>query len=248
MKVKILTLLLLILCRPFHSWGQEVDSVQVVDETTKFKAEQIIIPATLITVGALGLSDDGYRDATRRVQQDIAELRGDNYFQIEDYIQYLPTVAYLGLDYIGANARHSFTDRALVAATSWLSWAAITSGLKYTINSPRPDLSDSNSFPSGHTGVAFMGAELIRTEYGAGYGIGAYAVACGVGFLRLWNNHHWFNDVIAGAGVGILSARIGYWMLPVWKKLFNLEHSKKAVAITPYYNNNTFGASMSMIF
>ena len=65
MKVKVLTLLLLILCRPFHSWGQEVDSVQVVDETTKFKAEQIIIPATLITVGALGLSDDGYRDATR---------------------------------------------------------------------------------------------------------------------------------------------------------------------------------------
>ena len=36
--------------------------------------------------------------------------------------------------------------------------------------------------------------------------------------LRVYNNHHWLSDVIAGAGVGILSARIGYWLLPYTRR------------------------------
>lgn len=54
-----------------------------------------------------------------------------------------------------------------------------------------------------------MGAELVRIEYGGWYGAGAYAVAAGVGFMRMYNGRHWLHDVVAGAGVGILSARIG---------------------------------------
>ena len=46
-------------------------------------------------------------------------------------------------------------------------------------------------------------------EYGGGSGAGAYAVAAGVGFMRMYNGRHWLHDVVAGAGVGILSARIG---------------------------------------
>jgi membrane-associated phospholipid phosphatase len=55
-------------------------------------------------------------------------------------------------------------------------------------------------------------------------------------------------DVIAGAGVGILSARVGYWMLPVWRKVFKMEDSNKAITIVPYYNSQAFGASMAMVF
>ena len=248
MRVKIIILILFIFANRSYVYGQSTDSVQVVDEVEEFKPEHLIVPATLITVGALGLTEYGYKDATRSFRQDIAELRGDNYFHIDDYFQYLPAAAYLGLDYIGAPARHSFTDRVLVLATSGLSLGAIVNTAKYAIKSQRPDSRALNSFPSGHTSTAFMGAELVRSEYGIGCGIGAYAVACGIGFMRLWNDRHWFNDVIAGAGVGILCARIGYWMLPVWKRWFNLDDSKTAIAIAPYYNNNTFGASMAMVF
>ena len=248
MRIITLILLLIITCRPALTWGQEVDSVVYGDSTTEFRPQQLIIPTALITLGAIGLSENGYKDATRCLSQDIAEMRGDNYCHIDDYFQYLPAVAYLGLDFIGAKARHSFTDRLLVTATSAVALGAMVYGTKQLVYSPRPDGSDNNSFPSGHTAKAFMGAELVRAEYGIGYGIGAYAVACGVGFMRVWNNRHWANDVLAGAGIGILSARIGYWMLPVWKKLFHLENSRTSVAITPYYNNNTFGASMAMVF
>ena len=117
---------------------------------------------------------------------------------------------------------------------------------KKLVDSPRPDTGATNSFPSGHTATVFTGAELMRLEYSTGIGFGAYAVACGVGFLRIWNNRHWLTDVIAGAG--ILSARIGYWMLPVWQKAFKLKESKTAISIVPYYYDQSFGAAMAMVF
>lgn len=92
-------------------------------------------------------------------------------------------------------------------------------------------------FPSGHTATVFTGAELMRVEYGVGMGIGAYSVALGVAFLRLYNGRHWLNDVIAGAGIGILSARIGYWMFPLYQKWFKWDNQcSHIVVISPTYN------------
>lgn len=41
-----------------------------------------------------------------------------------------------------------------------------------------------------------------------------YAVAAGVGAMRVYNNKHWCSDILAGAGIGILSASIMYWLAP----------------------------------
>ena len=74
----------------------------------------------------------------------------------------------------------------------------------------------------------------MREEYGLGMGIGAYSVAVGVAFLRLYNGRHWLNDVIAGAGVGILSARIGYWMLPLYKRWFKWDSPCSDIMVISY--------------
>ena len=79
---------------------------------------------------------------------------------------------------------------------------------------------DDHSFPSGHTATAFAGAELVRMEYGPYWGAAAYTLATGVAFLRIYNRWHYFSDVVAGAGVGILCAHIGEWLLPPVKRLF----------------------------
>ncbi|MBQ1177891.1 MAG: phosphatase PAP2 family protein, partial [Bacteroidaceae bacterium] len=79
-------------------------------------------------------------------------------------------------------------------------------------------------FPSGHTATTFMGAELVRIEYGDEHpwlAAGAYTLATAVGVLRVYNDRHWFTDVFAGAGVGILSARIGYWLLPYTRQVMH---------------------------
>ena len=49
----------------------------------------------------------------------------------------------------------------------------------------------------------------MRMEYGPYWGAAAYTLATGVAC-----------DVVAGAGVGILCAHIGEWLLPPVKRLF----------------------------
>ena len=78
----------------------------------------------------------------------------------------------------------------------------------------------------------------------------AYAVAITVGALRIYNDRHWITDVLGGVGIGILSARIGYWLLPFERKLFKLDKNKdndKAIAILPMIGE-TNGMSFSMQF
>lgn len=73
----------------------------------------------------------------------------------------------------------------------------------------------SASFPSGHATVAFALAAASATELswhdvpGARFAIPAlYATATGVGIARVYGSAHWASDVVAGAAVGMLAARV----------------------------------------
>ena len=158
---------------------------------------------------------------------------------IDDALQYVPMAAAIGLDYCGAEARHPLRERIAVTATSYVALTAVTGALKLTVKEWRPDGSDNRSFPSGHAARAFAGAELVRSEYGWKWGAGAYAVAAGVGLLRIAGEHHYAHDVLAGAAVGILSARLAYWILPWERKAFGWEEKDFAVTALPTYDNTT---------
>ena len=54
---------------------------------------------------------------------------------------------------------------------------AVTYGLKLSINKQRPDMSNNNSFPSGHTSTTFQSASFIHRRYGFKYSIPAYVLA-----------------------------------------------------------------------
>lgn len=215
-----------------------------------FNYKQLILPVALTAVGWWGVSNGFIREIDNEVASGMESLRGDNYTHVDDYLQYLPIVGYLGLGSIGVKGQISFKERLMVGLTAYASTALLTKSIKLTVDEARPDGSDENSFPSGHTAIAFMGAELIRIEYGTWPAVGAYTVASTVAFLRLYNNQHWLNDVVAGAGIGILSARIGYWLLPVWRKLFKWDKSDKYITIAPSYNptTNTCGIGAVVLF
>jgi len=96
--------------------------------------------------------------------------------------------------------------------------AAGVNSLKYTARLRRPDGSSRNSFPSGHTATAFMTATMLNKEYGhysPWIGMGAYATATATGLMRMANNRHWMSDVLAGAGIGVMSTEFGYWISDV---------------------------------
>lgn len=226
------------------------DSLTYSTAGERFRPRQLIVPGALIAVGAAGVAWGDFHRLNRWVGNGLQNLSGGHHIKADDYVQYLPAAAYLGLGAIpGVPCRHNFKERFLAEATAYVTMAVLTNAIKYSVRERRPDSSARNSFPSGHTATVFTSAELIRQSYPAGVAAGAYTVAVGVAFLRLYNNRHWLNDVIAGAGVGILSARVGMWMLPLYRKWFHIDpRSNRAMALLPYWNaqNRSAGLAFSM--
>lgn len=218
----------------------------------KFNPKQLILPGALIAVGTVGVYSDAFGKLNRNIQHAMTKLRGHHYFMTDDYLQYLPALTYLSFGSIGIRSKHNLRERAVIEATSYLAMTAMVNIGKYSFREMRPDSSRRNSFPSGHTATVFTGAELMRLEYSRGLGIAAYSVAVGVAFLRVYNDRHWFNDIIAGAGVGILSARIGYWMLPLYCKWFKWDRNKSTttLAVVPVLDTSSrnFGFGMMASF
>lgn len=110
---------------------------------------------------------------------------------------------------LGAHCEHDFKHRVFNVAFTYLAQTALVYPLKWTIDEVRPDGSAHNSFPSGHTAAVFAGAELIRMEYGWGWGALFYANAAFVGTMRVVHKRHWWWDAAAGAVLGIGSAHLG---------------------------------------
>jgi hypothetical protein len=84
---------------------------------------------------------------------------------------------------------------------SFMSMQATITGLKLAVNKSRPDGSDNNSFPSGHTASAFSGAMFIHKRYGIEKAIVPYLLAGFTAFSRIEAKKHYFLDVLSGAGV-----------------------------------------------
>ena len=106
-----------------------------------------------------------------------------------------------GFDWPGPSLGRSPRQDFLV---SFLRMEVTTYALKYAIDADRPN-GGSQSFPSGHTAAAFMGAEFIRKEYGWQWGVPALAAASWVGYTRVRSDNHYWRDVIAGAAIGVVS-------------------------------------------
>lgn len=224
------------------------DTLQQASNGLQFIPQQLILPASLITVSALGIKGGPLEKLNTHTREWISGFNSSQ-IRIDDYLRFIPSAAHLGLGCLQEKAKHSFKERLLISATAHVAMAIMTQSTKMIVREQRPDASENNSFPSGHTALTFTGAELVRLEYGTGYGIAAYTIACGVAFLRLYNDSHWLNDVIAGAGIGILSARIGYWLLPLNRKIFRLNPKDKAhVIAAPYYTRGQGGIAMTITF
>ena len=98
---------------------------------------------------------------------------------------------------------------------------AITYGLKLSINKQRPDMSNDNSFPSGHTSTVFHSAGYIQRRYGFKYSIPAYAFAGFTAASRIDSKKHDILDVLAGAAIGLGS-----------NLLFTTEYQQKHMELT----------------
>ncbi len=244
-------LIVFILCIAFRGFGQSIaiDSLNN-SKNLKFKYESLIIPTVLIGFGVVGIENDGLKALNAEIKEEVNE-NIDSRFTIDDFSQYAPALSVYGLNALGIEGKNSFKERTLVLGTAYLIMGTTVTGLKKLTRIQRPDGSSYDSFPSGHTATAFMGAEFLWQEYkdvSIWYGISGYLVATGTGFFRIYNDRHWLTDVVAGAGIGILSTKVAYWLQPyLSKKLFKNKKQNNGVAM-PFYNGREYGLRMAMTF
>lgn len=231
----------------------ESDSIQ--ENDYKFSYKQLIIPASLMLYGTIEATlAPKNRLLNYAIGHEVITHKPEK-FQIDDITQYVPAASVYALNLVGIKGKHNFKDRTIILGMASLFTAASVNGLKYTARVERPDKSAKNSFPSGHTAIAFMGAEFLWQEYkdvSIWYGIAGYTIAAGTGAFRIYNNKHWVGDVAFGAGLGILSTKLAYWLYPtVEKKIFKggqEKKNKRNLAFYPYYTGQQGGLSLLMQF
>jgi len=154
----------------------------------------------------------------------------------------------------------------LLATQAYITGAAIETAIKYLTSRQRPSYYDAvtgqnshvfhgpfyhflkkdnasfESFPSGHTTVAFAAATVFAMEYKDIWFVPviAYSAATSIGISRIVQNQHWISDVLVGAALGFLTGRQVVNNYHRYSKL-QIEKAKKknSVSFTLDFYNGT---------
>lgn len=231
--------------------NSSVDTTHI-SQNIKFNYKQLIVPSLLIGYGIVGLESDKIKEWNLGIRNEVVEDI-DNKLTIDDFMQYAPAVSVYALNNLGIKGKNNLKDRSIVLGTSMVFVFATVTTLKKITKVERPDASNFDSFPSGHTALAFAGAEFLYQEYkdvSIWYGVSGYVAATATGAFRIYNNKHWLTDVAAGAGIGILSTKAAYWLQPyISKHIFGASKNKGTGALfSPYYDGKQIGGSFVMTF
>lgn len=188
-----------------------------------FSVKTYIIPGTLIGYGFAALGSRPLKSFDEHLKTIIWDDNPHHTVKIDNYLQFAPAFSVYVLNMSGIRGEHNLIDRTAVYVLSNLLLNVSVSSLKDISHKQRPDGSDHLSFPSGHTAEAFVSAEFMRLEYrhvSVWYGVAGYLIAGAVGYLRMYNNKHYFSEVVTGAGLGIASTDLSYWLYPKIRRLF----------------------------
>lgn len=260
MRIFVVSLLMLLGAVQF-GYGQQLnpqticDSLEATSEVYKFKPQQLIAPVALVSVGAIGTQIADFKEFDFGLSnREKAHLNVKDFYP-EDIIQYVPAAGFYIMKLSGGKSAHNYVEGTVLLALSYGITAVGTLVVKEIAQVERPNGLDNRSFPSGHSAVAFMGAEFLRMQYKDSHpwiGYVGYAVAAGTALARVAHNEHWITDVLAGAGIGILGTKVAYWVYPYLKELVcgKIFKCKKNVAFVgvPYYSGNGAGVSLALNF
>ncbi|MRX41761.1 phosphatase PAP2 family protein [Flavobacterium sp. LC2016-23] len=243
-KISLFLLLLLVSCTAIAQDYKKKDTIAAdTVKNIRFNYKQLIIPGILIGYGLWGAESGQIKSFNFQIREEITE-NIDRKVTIDDFSRYVPAVSVYALNAFGIKGKNNMRDRSVILATSTIICVGTVFGLKSITNVERPDGTSNDSFPSGHTAIAFAGAEFLFQEYkdkSVWYGIAGYAIATGTGAFRMYNNRHWLTDVAAGAGIGILSTKAAYWLNPyLSRKLFHGKEKKSTSFLMPSYDGIQF--------
>lgn len=179
------------------------------------KPVALIIPGTFLIYGGLKPFINGIQRLDDSIYSKIETNHPGFHTNADDYLTWAPSASIYLLDALKVKTEHSFKEHLILDAGSLL----ITGGLGYTLRlitrNSDAFTKHNTKFPSGHTANAFRGAEIFHQELKYSHPLlsyGGYLIATTVGILRIYNKDHLLTEVITGAGLGILSTKLTYWI------------------------------------
>ncbi|MBK0382834.1 phosphatase PAP2 family protein [Pedobacter sp. SD-b] len=221
---KLIFLFAILICTINFTIAQSLDSTKIsTDRPLTIKKtgfqwknqEYLIAPVAFITYGFSSLASTEVREWNVDIRNEIVEDHPTFHTSADNYLQFSPAVATFALKAAGVKSQNDFFGSIRVYSISTVLMAGTVLAVKKLTGELRPDGSANNSFPSGHTATAFAAAEFMHQEFKKSSPIlsySGYLAAAATGTLRMYNNRHYLGDVIAGAGVGILTTKAAYWI------------------------------------
>jgi membrane-associated phospholipid phosphatase len=234
---------------PVDSIKKDITSVPDTVKQLHSKGWTYIPPVAMVTYGILSLAVPPIRHIDFYLARRIKTSDPTFHSKVEDFLQAGPVVLVYGLNLVGDHGKNRFVDRtALLALSGGI--LTIVDGLKFVTHRARPYSTDKLSFPSGHTGAAFLAAEFLAQEYSDKspvYSVIGYTMAATTGVLRLYDREHWFSDIVAGAGFGMLSVKAAYLIYPSIRKIFTHKDKQgRSTMIMPSYQYGAPGLAFAM--
>jgi hypothetical protein len=211
----------------------------------------IALPSAMVTYGIISLNNNSIRRLDFHTHDALEQNHRLWHTHIDDYMQFTPAVAAYTLKLCKVESSHNLLDMTILYGVSNLLAGGIISTTKAMTARERPDHSNFLSFPSGHTETAFVAAEFLHQEYknqSIWISIAGYSAATFVGIARVYNNKHWVSDVVAGAGIGILTTKFVYWSYPYLKKALGMNDKPLHSFIVPGYSNGNLCLYLAYTF
>ena len=243
---------------PYNSFAQKntksprLESINWIDQGIDLKMnswqKKVMVPTAFMIAG-LSLNT---METKTKIQDILLEPFNGYKTTLDDYIQYAPIATMYAADLLKTPARNNIWNQTKYLAISEIVTAGIIHLLKNTTKIARPNSSTLTSFPSGHTGQAFVASQLLFNEYYRTrplLGLSGYAFAGATGALRIINNRHWVPDVLMGAGIAILVTNLVYYFEPLkkWNPFKNVK-SDATLILLPNLQNDTYGMQMRFVF
>ena len=215
----------------------------------KFMDDLTFVGVPLFVAGIIAKSE---KKSFRQNNGEKHVLLTDFKTRIDDYLQFFGPTVTVGLKAAGVEGRSDWGRFLATTAMSYGLMGIFVNGIKYTAKEMRPDGTTANSWPSGHTATAFVGATILHKEYGRTrspwYSVAAYGSATATGVMRVLNNRHWISDVLSGAGIGIMSGELAYAFSDLIFKGKGLLRNDLSSDRNIIYNPSFFSVSMGAGF
>ncbi|RNI23502.1 phosphatase PAP2 family protein [Rufibacter latericius] len=181
---------------------------------TKHYLKRAVLPsAILIAAGIATIKDNGFYssyDASRDARKAFPNFST----KVDDYLFFVPIVGLYGFTAFSPENKHDIRRQTGLLLTSGALTTLVIYPTKIWTGQERPN-GLPRAFPSGHTAYAFTIATIVDKEFrhkSKWISIGSYTIASATGVMRVLNNEHWMADVLAGAGIGILSVNTVYFL------------------------------------